>query len=285
MMESVAVGTDGSAPADLAVEWAADEAALRRRPLHIVHAAERWEYDIPFHTAPGMRESLTETGERILAEAVDRAVKARPGLDITTELMFEAPAYALRSLGKRSCEVVIGHRGLGGFTGMLLGSTGLRVAGHAPGPVIVVRGETHERRGEILVGVDFSEESAVALRYAFDAAAIRGASVRAVHAWQAPSTLFSGARPVTVHQAAAAAQERLTDVVAPWRAEYPDVRVIEQAPAGQAVHELAERSARAALLVVASRGLGGLHGLHLGSVSHGVIHHADCPVAVVRSRA
>jgi nucleotide-binding universal stress UspA family protein len=285
MMEPIVVGTDGSPRADVAVEWAADEAALRHRPLRIVHAVEHWEYDIPFHTAPGMSESLTDTGERILAEAVDRAAKARPGLEITTELIFQAPAYALRSLGKRAYEVVVGHRGLGGFTGMLLGSTGLRVAGHIARPVIVVRGETRERRGEVLVGVDFSDESALALQYAFDAASIRGAWVRAVHAWQVSPTLFTGAYPVTVHHAAAVAQERLADAVAPWRAKFPDVRVIEQAPPGQAVNELAERSVRAALLVVGYRGGSALRGLYLGSVSHGVIHHADCPVAVVRSRA
>jgi nucleotide-binding universal stress UspA family protein len=283
--EPIAVGTDGSAHADLAVEWAADEAALRHRPLHIVHAVERWEYDAPLETMPGMPESFAEAGEHILADGADRATKARPGLAVTTELMFESPAYSLRSLGDRAAEIVVGHRGLGGFAGMLLGSTGLRLAGHVPVPVVVVRGETHERRGEVLVGVDLSEESAVVLEYAFDAAAIRGAWVRAVHVWQVPYPLYSGAYPVSIHQAAAVSQERLADTVARWRARYPDVRVIEQAPPGQTVRELAERSARAALLVVGSRGSAGLHGLHLGSVSHGAIHHADCPVAVVRTHA
>ncbi len=283
-MEPIVVGTDGSARADLAVEWAADEAVLRGLPLHIVHAAERWDYDVPFHTAPGLSESLTESGERVLTDAVDRAAKGRSGLPITTELMFESPAYSLRSMAGRAREIVVGHRGLGGFSGMLLGSTGLRVAGHVRIPVIVVRGELHERRGEILVGVDLSEESELVLRYAFEAAAIRGAWVRAVHVWQVPYPLYAGAYPVSVHQAAAVSQERLADAVAPWRARFPDVRVIEQAPPGQIVKELSERSARAALLVVGSRGATGLRGLHLGSVSHGVIHHADCPVAVVRER-
>lgn len=283
-MEPIAVGTDGSARADLAVEWAADEAVLRRLPLHIVHAAERWEYDVPFHTTPGLSESLTETGERILADAVERAAKGRPRLPITTELMFESPACALRSLGGRTSEIVVGHRGLGGFTGMLLGSTGLRVAGHVPVPVIIVRGEVHERRSEVLVGVDFSEESEHVLRYAFESAAIRGAWVCAVHVWQVPYPLYSGGYPVSVQEAAAISQERLADAITPWRARFPDVRVIEQAPPGQVVKELSERSARAALLVVGSRGRDGLRGLHLGSVSHGAIHHADCPVAVVRER-
>lgn len=273
MIQPIVVGTDGSCQADLAVEWAADEATLRRRPLHIVHAAERWDYDVPFHTAPGTCESLTETGEHVLAEAIARAVKASPGLPVTSELAFDSPVRALCSQGRRADEIVVGHRGLGGFTGMLLGSTGLRVAGRVPVPVIVVRGDPGPRRSEVLVGVDLSESSAEVLRYAFDAAAIRDAWVRVVHAWQVPAMLPS----VSVCEAEAVTRDRLADAVAPWRARFPDVGVVEQTPRGHPVGALAACSSRAALLVVGS----GRRPLCLGSVGHGVIHHADCPVAVV----
>jgi nucleotide-binding universal stress UspA family protein len=273
MIQPIVVGTDGSARADVAVEWAADEATLRRRPLHIVHAAERWDYDVPFHAAPGMCESLTETGERVLAEAVERAAKARPGLQVTTELIFDSPARALRSQGRRADEIIVGHRGLGGFTGMLLGSTGLRVAGHVPVPVIVVRGEVCERRGEVLAGVDLSEDATHVLRYAFEAAALRGAWIRVVNAWQPPAT------PLAVRETAVVAQERLTDALAPWRLEFPDVGVVAQTPCGHPVGELTDHSSRAALLVVGSPERD--DGPCLGPVAHGVLHHADCPVAVV----
>jgi nucleotide-binding universal stress UspA family protein len=273
MIQPIVVGTDGSARADVAVEWAADEATLRRLPLHIVHAAERWDYDVPFHAAPGMCESLTETGEHVLAEAAERAAKARPGLPVTTELVVGSPARALRSQGRRADEIIVGHRGLGGFTGMLLGSTGLRVAGHVPVPVIVVRGEVCGRRGEVLAGVDLSEDGTHVLRYAFEAAALRGGWVRVVHAWRPPAT------PLAVRETAAVTQERLTDAIAPWRAEFPDVGVVEQTPCGHPAGELTERSSRATLLVVGSPERG--HGPCLGPVAHGVIHHADCPVAVV----
>jgi nucleotide-binding universal stress UspA family protein len=278
MIQPIVVGTDGSSRADLAVEWAADEATLRRRPLHIVYAAERWEYDVPFHAAPGTCESLTETGEAILTEAAERAAKARPGLPITTELIFDAPSRALRSFGRRADEIVVGHRGLGGFTGMLLGSTGLRVAGHVPVPVIIVRGETCARRPEVLAGVDPRDDPADVLGYAFEAAELRGAWVRVVHAWQVPATLLTG----SIYEAAAVTQECLADAVAPWRSKFPDVGVVEQTPRGHAVRELADRSSRAALLVIGSRRTGGGHGLSPCSVGHGVIHHAGCPVAVVR---
>jgi nucleotide-binding universal stress UspA family protein len=96
-----------------------------------------------------------------------------------------------------------------------------------------------------------------------------------------PPTLFNGAYPVTVRQAFAASQDRLADAMAPWRARYPDV-VIEETPPGQPVDELIKRSDRADLLVVGSHRHGA--GSHIGSVSHGVIHHADCPAAVIAAR-
>jgi len=273
MIQPIVVGTDGSSRADLAVEWAADEATLRRCPLHIVHAAERWEPEVPLHLAPGTCESLTETGERVLAEAAERAAKTRPGLPITTELVFGRPAPALRALGGRAEEIVVGDRGLGGFAGLPLGSTGLRVAGHVPVPVIVVRGEPGECRGEVLAGVDLSASSAEILRYAFEVAALRAAWVRVVHVWHVPAAM----RTVSVRETAAVTCERLTDAVTPWRAAFPDVGVVEQTPCGHPVGALAERSSRAALLVVGAAG----RGLCLGSVGHGVLHHAGCPVAVV----
>jgi nucleotide-binding universal stress UspA family protein len=278
MIQPIVVGTDGSCRADLAVEWAADEATLRRRPLHIVHAAQRWEEEVPFHAAPGMCGSLTEAGGHILAEAAVRAAKAHPGLPVTTELIFDAPANALRSFGRRADALVVGHRGSGGCAGMLLGSTALRVAGYAPVPVIVVGGEASERRGEVLAGVDPWHDPGDVLAYAFEAAALRGAWVRAVQVWNVPSSLPA----VSACEAAAIAQERLTDAVAPWRAKFPDVGVVEQTPRGHPVGELAGRSHRAALLVVGSPRPDTRRGLCLGPVGHGVIHHADCPVAVVR---
>jgi nucleotide-binding universal stress UspA family protein len=260
MMEPIVVGTDGSNHADIAVEWAADEAVRHLRPLHIVHAAEH--YDIP--------------AERVLTEAMTRAEKNRPELAVTGEMIIESPAYAMRVAARRAFEIVVGHRGYGGFDGMLLGSTGLRAAGHADGPVIVVRGEATERYREVVVGVDGPADAA--LRYAFCAAAARGAWLRAVHTWLPPQRGY----PVAMDRASGAAAERLAEVLAAWRERYPDVRVIEQAPSGHAISELAERSALADLLVVGSRAAMGPHGLFLGPVACGAIHHARCPVAVVR---
>jgi nucleotide-binding universal stress UspA family protein len=243
-----------------------------------VYAAERWERDLPFHAAPGMCESLTEMGGRALTEAAERAAKDRPRLPVTAEVIFDTPAHALCSFARRADVIVVGQRGSGGFVGMLLGSTGLRIAGHVPVPVIVVRGEVRERRGEVLAGVGLREDPDDVLGYAFDAAAKRGAWVRVVHAWDLPSSLPA----ISACEAAAMAQERLAGAVAPWRARFPGVDVVEQTPRGHPVGELTGRSSRAALLVIGSRDSGRRNGSGPGPVGHGVLHHADCPVAVVR---
>ncbi|MCO5973481.1 universal stress protein [Actinoallomurus soli] len=284
-MRPIVVGTDGSPRAGLAVEWAAEEAGRTGRPLHVLHAVERWPYDVPFHPAPGLAESRAEDADRVLADAADLAVKTRPGVEVTTGLVEESPSEALRQAAFGAYEIVIGNRGLGGLAALLLGSTGLKVAGHAPGPVIIVRGETGETRGEVVVGVDRSGESALALEYAFETASLRGAWVRAVHVTSAPSAALTTSYPAAIRDAAAAAATLLIGALAPWRDRYPEVRVVEQAAVGHTVGELVERSARADLLVVGVRSnYGGRYGLHLGSVSHGVIHHSACPVAVVRAR-
>jgi nucleotide-binding universal stress UspA family protein len=279
----IVVGTDGSPPAERAVEWAAAEAARRGRRLHIVHALQSHECGLAFYPGPWGADSLTEAGEHILVRAAELAAKTASGITVTTELVFEAPAFALRQQAGRGAEVIVGQRGLGGFAGLLLGSTSLSLAGRTVCPLIVVRGSNGDEQDEVLVGVDLRDDgSSRVLEYAFETAALRGAWVRAVHTWEVPPTLFNRAYPVTVRQALAASQDRLAEAVAPWRGRYPDVRVIEETPPGHPVDELIKRSGRADLLVAGSHRYGA--GPHIGSVSHGLIHHADCPVAVIAAR-
>ena len=103
MTNPIVVGTDGSPSADRAVEWAAAEAVRRGRRSHIVYAA------------PARECELTNAGEPILVRAAALAAKAVPDVAVTTELMSEAPAFALREQGERAAEVVVGHRGHDGL--------------------------------------------------------------------------------------------------------------------------------------------------------------------------
>lgn len=274
----VVVGVDGSAPARQALRWAVEDAGRRGRPLRIVHIVEPWRFDIPFYPAPMMMESIDDAGRAILQQAADEAREQRPDLRVGTALIADPPAAVLRRQAEDAYEVVVGHRGLGGFTSLLLGSVGLHTAGYAPGAVVIVRGHDQAERGEIVAGIDLSTQSDVALEYAFDAAAVRGARLTVVYALRPPDGQDRG---VEADDLVKAAGQAVCAALLPWQDRYPQVKAVENTIRNHPIKALVESSASADLVVVAARGHSGVR---LGSVSHGVIHHADCPVAVVRPR-
>jgi nucleotide-binding universal stress UspA family protein len=278
----IVVGTDGSPHADRAVEWAAAEAASRECPLHILHAAPPWDPGLTLTPSPIADETLVELGERVLDRAAELA-RRKADVTVTTEQVYGTPSHALRERAGEAEEVVVGHRGLGGFAGLLLGSTGLKLAGRTPCPLVVVRGGSTADRREVLAGVDPRDDAyAAVLDHAFQRADGHGIRVRVLHTWEVPPTMFDGGYPVAVRLALTAAQDRLAESVAPWRARFPDVRVTEEARPGHPVERLVEASARAELLVVGGHRHGPVG--RIGSVGHGVIHHAGCPVALVGAR-
>ncbi len=142
------------------------------------------------------------------------------------------------------------------------------------------------RTGRIVVGVDGSEGSRAALRFALEEAALRGAEVDAVATWQAPPYAYTGvavAPPVLdlSESAEAALDEAVTQERAALDGHTAEVVVNQVVVHGAAAPVLIERSREADLLVVGSRGFGGFRGLLLGSVSHQCASHAHCPVVVV----
>ncbi|MFC4907070.1 universal stress protein [Actinomadura gamaensis] len=287
----VLVGVDGSPSADRALAWAADDAERRGRPLLVVHALEVPPYDLPLQALPGFAGSLREAATRTLAEA-ERAVRARtPKVEVSTALVEEHTVRALCDQAADALEVVVGHRGRGGFAGMMLGSASLRTAERSPAPVVVVRGPEGEhdvadgaepgRHGEVVVGLALDGDAAP-LEFAFAEAAARGAPVRTVHVSVPPRLAVDAMRQT-------ADDERLRwamlEAHAPLRKRFPDVRVDETVVWDDPVTALVEASRTAGLVVVGRRHRPGPTWRGLGSVGHGVLHHAACPVAIVPARA
>lgn len=285
---SVVVGVDGSASALRAVRWGAAEAARRQVPLRLV-IAFGWTLE---HVAarPGLdgsyRDTLLARAQGQLVSAVEAARLEGLGIDVHSELVVGSPIQVLGAEARQAQLVVIGDRGLTRLEGLLVGSVAIGLAAHASCPVVVVRGDEREPSDPslpVLVGVDGSATSDAAIGFAMEAAAARSVPLVALHTWS--DMLFDPAMAVVMPSwDVLEAEERkmLADQVGVWSQKFPDVVVELLVTRDQPAHHLLERSARAQLVVVGSRGHGQVVGMALGSVSNALVHRARCPVAVVR---
>ncbi|MGJ6969962.1 universal stress protein [Streptosporangium sp. G11] len=283
MSALIITGTDGSPGANAAVAWAADDAARTGLPLRVVTAVHRRPNEIPGFAALGGEDVMTRAARKVLDEAEATVRARRPTVEVSTALLEGPPPVVLRDQAPVAAEIVIGSRGLGGFAGAVIGSVSMHVAGHAHCPVVVVRAGQTPAYGEITVGVDDSDACEPALAYAFEQARLRGCTLRAIYAWQLPVHAFAPEIAYDMDEIRIAQYAVVADRLAAWRQKYPEVSLIENARCAHPVEALAEASAGSDLLVVGSHGRGALGSLLLGSVSRGVLHHARCAVAVVRS--
>ncbi|WP_432861964.1 universal stress protein [Microbispora rosea] len=281
MTEPVIVGTDGSRAAAAAVEWAAGDAARKGLPLRIVHAVDRLPYEIARYPVP-IEDQLDRAGRRILEEAEEAVREIHPAVRVTTAMIEGDPSRVLRKEAGNAAEIVIGSRGHGGFTGMLLGSVGMHVAGQVDAPVVVVRAGVPASHGLVVVGVDGSAEAGAALTYAFEEARLRDCRLLALYAWQLPVHPFAPEITYDVDEVRKAHEDCAAGALRTHRDRYPDVAAEMRAVCAHPVTALVEAGEKADLLVVGSRGRGAVGAAVLGSVSRAVLHHAHCPVAVVR---
>lgn len=291
MNRPVVVGLDRSPQAWAAVEYAAALAGRRRAPLVVLHAYDPSQLIVrpTLGWSPDITGVLHNSGERLLADACDVLTGFHPDLEVRTRLEVGGPVDLLLEESRSAYTVVLGSRGSGGFSDLLVGSTTLHVAAHAACPVIAVPKPTADSLGlqGVVVGLDGSHASEPAIEYAFEIAADLGERLTAVHAWQVNATSVGLLRPVTSDLADSAQDERLVlaESLAGWQEKFPDVHVSHKVMLGHPVSALVRASYGAKLLVVGSRGRGSLRSLVLGSVSHGVLHHAQVPVAVVHPEA
>ncbi len=279
----IIVGVDGSAASRAAVEWAAGDAVRMRVPLRIVHVTDPSWYLVGKRPDVALPEALHRQGEQVLREAEALVRERWPSVDITTREAEGRPAEVLREQAEDAVELVVGSRGLGGFAGALLGSVSIHVAGHVRCPVVVVRAEHRPVHDEVVVGVDDSPECEPALAYAFERAKSRGATLRVVHAWQLPVHAFVPEAAYDLDEVRRAQHQVVRDRLQTLSHDYPQVTVIEDVRCAHPVDALVAAEERADLLVVGSHGRGAVSSALLGSVSRGVLHHAGCPVAVVRA--
>ncbi|MEO6089422.1 MAG: universal stress protein [Umezawaea sp.] len=282
----VVVGVDGSESSIAAVGWAVRECVRHRVPLRLVHAyvVPAGAYPDFFLTKDEVREAFEEQGRAVLAAAQSAAGAAAPGVEVETAMVTGAVVPALVEESDNARMVVLGSQGLGGFTGLLVGSTAVGLSAHGRCPVVVVRGKPAED-GPVVVGVDGSPASEAAIRFAFEAASIRGVVLTAVMTWTdfIVDSPYSGVRlAIDWAQVEEAEQRLLAERLAGWQEKFPDVHVDRLVLRDRPVRALLRLAETAQLLVVGSRGHGGFGGMLLGSTSQALVYHTPCPLAVVR---
>jgi nucleotide-binding universal stress UspA family protein len=286
----IVVGVDGSPASDVALTWAADEAARRRLPLNVLHTYP-WETVYPRAGGlplPGQELMAIEAQRREGAEALvehtqQQLRRTHPDVEVRTSTAPGSPSGMLVDASHSADTVVVGAHGAGWLHDVALGSVSLAVAAHAASPVAVVHAppDGDRLRSGIVVGVDDSPQGRTALEYAFARAAERDAEITAVHTWWLDALvappLMAASDEVDKAEGAV-----LREALAPWQERYPDVKVRWVLVQGHPATSLVRASESAELLVVGSRGRGGFASLLLGSVSRGVLHRASCPVVVAR---
>ncbi|GAA3494665.1 hypothetical protein GCM10019016_017650 [Streptomyces prasinosporus] len=225
-----------------------------------------------------------------LAQAERRAHATAPGIEITRSVVAGETLEVLEIESRSAALAVVGSRGLSGFSGLLLGSTAVHLAAHGHCPLMVVRGRP-DPAGPVLLAVDGSPAGKAAVGFAFAEAALREAPLVALHVWNTWSErAYEG--PGDPPTSAVADGERLREAeqhlldqaVASCQEAYPQVAVERRLVRSRIRSTLIDAGREAQLVVAGARGRGGFTGLLLGSVSQALLHHAPCPVTVVRGK-
>ncbi len=277
MTSGIVVGYDGSPGGGEALRWAAREAEARGTTLTVCLAWAPDHMMLPIEAA--LSDLARQRGREILDRGLPYAQSVLGPGRVHAELAGEPAAHLLCERSKTAEIVVVGSRGHGGLAGLRLGSVPWHLAAHGHGRIVVVRGmwrPVNESPGPVVVGVDGSPDSWAAITFAFEEAALRDVPLVAVCALADAPGLLGGARQL---------EEDFSRMMTLREKEHSEVTVLRQVAVGAPRSALLNAAAGAQMLMLGARGLGGLSGMTLGSIAQALLHHAPCPVAIVRPSA
>ncbi|MGW0512449.1 universal stress protein [Streptomyces olivaceoviridis] len=297
MLSPVIAGVDGSAESLAAAEWAAREALRRDRPLRLVHV---WDWHPRGHDGEPANAAQRQLARHATRQAEERIRSVVPDVLLTDEQVEGPATAALLKAAEQADLLVLGSRGLTGFTGLLVGSVAQGVVAKATRPVVLVRageeaedehfpaddGSPSTRTGclDVVLGIDLADACDEVIEFAFEEAQLRRARLRVVYAWQPPSAISLGPGDIALvndPQRAEEWQGFLHAVLAVWRDKYPDTEVLETVVEGKASTALVRAASVASLLVVGRRLSERPTVSRIGPVTHAAVHHVGCPLAVV----
>lgn len=291
----IVVAVDGSKASHVAVRWAANTALKRGVPLRLASSYTMPQYLYAEGMVPPQElfdDLQVETMEKI-DEAREIAHKVAPDIKIGHTIAEGSPIDMLLEMSKSVTMIVMGSRGLGGLSGMVMGSVSAAVVSHASCPVVVVREDNNvdeaNKYGPVVVGVDGSEVSQKATEFAFAEADARGAELIAVHTWMDMQVQASLAGLSAAQQQWEEVEREQKDLLEEWLSSFverhPSVDVKKLITRDRPVRALVDAAEGAQLLVVGSHGRGGFRGMLLGSMSRALLQSAPCPMMVVRPDA
>ncbi|WP_405833436.1 MULTISPECIES: universal stress protein [unclassified Streptomyces] len=279
--EEIVVGIDPARDWRLPLAWAVDEAGRRSLRLRLV-AAVPPQHDTQRVDDTPRSIALHQAASDALGEAAAWSRERDPEVGSAVDVLEGFPAQEIGRLSGRARMIVLGSRHLSRTSEFFsAGSLVVPVSAQALCPVIVVGEAEHvtQQPPYLVVGIDGSDSSKAALALAFEEADLRNARLRAVSVWEPPLFLHHD------EEAALRGQRRmLSETTAGWSQEYPDVVLTHEVLTGHPVEELAGAAEHALAVVVGRRGKGGYTGMRLGSVVHGLLHRAHCPVITVPVR-
>ena len=280
--------SDGSESSELAATTAVGLAKITGSELHVLHVAPAFpDYFEPSDPGPGPTE---REGRRILDEQVKK-IENVGGTVARSHLRMGGGAEEVIDLSEEleTGLIVLGSRGRGRIRRALMGSVSDSVVRHAHCPVMVVRWKPVVFPAKILLATDGSEEAALAAQSAADLAARTASELHVTYVGKALQGGFVAG--VDVGPVPPGYQEALDKEAK----ELLQAQLERMREAGASVTEAHLMSGRADeeiillaeqvgadLVVVGSRGLGGVRRALMGSVSDSVVRHAHCPVLVVR---
>jgi nucleotide-binding universal stress UspA family protein len=260
----VVVGIDGSGSSLAALRWAAHDSELRRAPLTVVYVAS----EVPELSAGDLTRLVDET--------------VGPAKEIRIECPTGRPVPQLVEFSAHADRVVVGRFGHTEGPHRMIGSVGAALLRHAHCPVVIVHDDAPGESGHrpVLVGIDGSRTSAVAVEIAFDEASRRGVGLLALHVCKEVDPHNPDDRRAEEIQLDA--EQLLIESSAVLQERFPGVAVHPLVRFQNPARQILVQSERAQLVVLGSHGRGGMAGLLLGSVSSRVADECRKPVLVAR---
>jgi nucleotide-binding universal stress UspA family protein len=289
----IVLATDGSKDSLAAAAYLKELPLPPSTTVRVIAAVSLPPLALHVASAPELKRSVIDRAQQVVDDA--RTALAPRGFAIETDVVMGDPrAEIVRQAEEWKADlVVLGARGLGGVKRFLLGSVSDAVARHARCPVLVVKGP-RRKLGSVLVAMDGSEDSFRAVRFLQSLALPRQTKVRllsVVERLRYPTTAPRAVHGQLVRMLKELEAERrgeLDKVLERAAAQLDDkiTRVTRYTPTGDAAEEIVATANDfdTDLVVLGARGLGGMARVLLGSVSEKVLHHARCPVLIVKER-